>query len=215
MPATKVVVSIPDEVPYDVRIGAQVLDDLGNSLKRIPRVANASRVVIVSDTNVAPLYLAAAKESLARSGFRTSDIVVPAGEDAKSVEVLGEVWEALASLKLSRDGAIVALGGGVVGDLAGFAAATYLRGVPCVQAPTTLLAMVDSSVGGKTAINLEAGKNLAGTFTQPAFVCASTATLSTLPEREWACGCGEGGGHRRRRFLLLALRCGRRSRPAR
>ncbi len=191
MPATKVVVSIPDEAPYDVRIGTQVLDELGASLRKIPRAGSVSRIVVISDSNVAPLYLAQAKDSLVQQGFRVSDIVVPAGEPSKSIEVLGEIWEALATLGLSRDGAIVALGGGVIGDLAGFAAATYMRGIPCIQVPTTLLAMVDSSVGGKTAINLEAGKNLVGTFTQPAFVCASTAVLSTLPEREWACGCAE------------------------
>ena len=97
----------------------------------------------------------------------------------------------MASLALERDCAVVALGGGVVGDLAGFVASTYMRGIAVVQVPTTLLAMVDSSVGGKTAVNLEAGKNLVGTFKQPAYVCASTATLSTLPEREWTCGCAE------------------------
>ena len=123
--------------------------------------------------------------------MRVSDIVVPAGEETKSLEVLGEIWEAMAQLGLGRDCVVVALGGGVVGDLAGFAGATYMRGVKVVQVPTTLLAMVDSSVGGKTAINLEAGKNLVGAFKQPSYVCADTDTLATLPEREWRCGCAE------------------------
>ena len=191
MPATKVVVSIPGEETYDVRIGADVLAGLGKYLTRIEKVAHAPRLLVISDSNVAPLYLAAAKESLKAAGFRVSDIVVPAGEDSKSLAVAGEIWEAMAALGLTRDCAVVALGGGVVGDLAGFVASTYMRGLPVVQVPTTLLAMVDSSVGGKTGVNLSAGKNLVGTFKQPAYVCASTAALATLPAREWACGCAE------------------------
>ena len=191
MPATKVVVNIPGEVPYDVRIGDAVLEGLGTSLKRLPAVADAPHLLILTDTNVAPLYLDAAKASLKIAGFRVSDVVVPAGEEAKSVAVAGEVWNAMAALGLTRDCAVVALGGGVVGDLAGFVASTYMRGIPFVQVPTTLLAMVDSSVGGKTGVNLEAGKNLVGTFKQPAYVAACTATLTTLDEREWACGCAE------------------------
>ena len=191
MPATKVVVNIPGEEVYDVRIGAEVLGGLGKHLARIPVIARAPRLLIISDSNVAPLYLAATKTSLKEAGFRVGDIVVPAGEDSKSLAVAGEIWEAMAALGLTRDCAVVALGGGVVGDLAGFVASTFMRGLPVVQVPTTLLAMVDSSVGGKTGVNLSAGKNLVGTFKQPAYVCASTAALSTLPEREWACGCAE------------------------
>ena len=191
MPATKVIVNIPGERPYDVRIGADVLDGLGNYLCHIDATANAPRILVISDDNVAPLYLEEAKASLRAADYRVSEIVVPAGEKTKSVEVAGEIWEAMAGLKLGRDCAVVALGGGVVGDLAGFTASTFMRGITVVQAPTSLLAMVDSSVGGKTGVNLSAGKNLVGTFTQPAYVCASTKTLSTLPSREWACGCGE------------------------
>ena len=185
------IVNIPDERPYDVRIGADVLDGLGSYLRRVDATENAPRILVLSDTNVAPLYLEEAKASLRAADYRVSEIVVPAGEKTKSVEVAGEVWEAMAGLKLGRDCAVVALGGGVVGDLAGFTASTFMRGITVVQAPTSLLAMVDSSVGGKTGVNLSAGKNLVGTFTQPAYVCASTKTLSTLPSREWACGCGE------------------------
>lgn len=191
MPATKVVVNIPGEEPYDVRIGADVLEGLGRYLLRIERIARAPRLLVISDSNVAPLYLSAAKESLRAAGFRVSDITVPAGEASKSLAVAGEIWEAMAGLSLTRDCAVVALGGGVVGDLAGFTASAYMRGLPVVQVPTTLLAMVDSSVGGKTGVNLEAGKNLVGTFKQPSYVCASTATLATLDEREWCCGCAE------------------------
>ena len=191
MPATKVIVNLPDEAPYDVRIGAGVLGGLGAHVAALPALASVRRALVVTDGNVAPLYAARTKESLAQAGFRVSDIVVPAGEESKSLEVAGEVWEAMAALALGRDSVVVALGGGVVGDLAGFAASTYMRGVPVVQVPTTLLAMVDSSVGGKTGVNLEAGKNLVGTFKQPAYVCADTATLATLPAREWTCGCAE------------------------
>ncbi len=191
MPATKIVVNIPDESPYDVRVGADVLDGLGTYCKRVKDVASAPHMLVVTDSNVAPLYLDQAKDSLRAAGYRVSDIVVPAGEDSKSVDVAGEIWEAAAQLALGRDCAVVALGGGVIGDLAGFVASTYMRGIAVVQVPTTLLSMVDSSVGGKTGVNLAAGKNLVGTFKQPAYVCASTATLATLPEREWACGCAE------------------------
>ena len=191
MPATKVIVNIPGEEAYDVRIGGGVLANLGAHLRKLPVFAESDRALVVTDENVAPLYRADAKEALAQAGFRVSDIAVPAGEGSKSVEVAGEIWEAMASLALGRDCVVVALGGGVVGDLAGFVAATYMRGVPVVQVPTTLLSMVDSSVGGKTGVNLAAGKNLVGAFKQPAYVCADTATLATLDEREWACGCAE------------------------
>ena len=191
MPATKVIVNLPGEASYDVRIGVGVLGGLGAHLRALPALSQVERVLVVTDGNVAPLYLAAAKDSLAQAGFRASDIVVPAGEESKSLAVAGEMWEAMAALSLGRDCVVVALGGGVVGDLAGFVASTYMRGVAVVQVPTTLLAMVDSSVGGKTGVNLEAGKNLVGTFKQPAYVCADIATLATLPEREWTCGCAE------------------------
>ncbi len=191
MPATKVVVNIPGEDAYNVRIGAGVLSALGDSMRGVSAVAEAHDVLVITDDQVAPRYLAQAKMSLARAGYHASDICLPSGEQAKSIDVLAEVWEAMAGLGLTRDCVVVALGGGVVGDLAGFAAATYMRGVQVVQAPTTLLAMVDSSVGGKTGVNLEAGKNLVGCFQQPAFVCADTTTLETLPPREWACGLGE------------------------
>lgn len=191
MPATRVVVNIPGEVPYDIRIGGAILDGLGEHLRTISALAAAPQLLIISDSNVAPLYLARAKASCAQAGYRVSDIVVEAGEESKSVTVAGELWEAMAALGLTRDCAVVALGGGVVGDLSGFVGSTYMRGLALVQVPTTLLSMVDSSVGGKTGVNLEAGKNLVGTFAQPRYVCASTDTLATLSDREWACGCAE------------------------
>ncbi len=189
--ATKVMVNIPDERAYAVRIGSGILAGLGAHVKRSCGIGVGGRALIVTDSNVAPLYRDAARASLAEAGLRASDIVVPAGEENKSIEVLGAVWDAMAQLGISRDCVVVAWGGGVVGDLAGFAGAAYMRGVKVVQVPTTLLAMVDSSVGGKTAINLEAGKNLVGAFKQPSYVCADTDTLATLPAREWRCGCAE------------------------
>ena len=155
--ATKVIVQIPGERDYAVRIGSGVLDALGQGMRQVERLAKVRDALVITDTNVAPLYLARAKASLAQAGFKAADITVPAGEDAKSVEVASEIWSAMAQLALGRDCVIVALGGGVVGDLAGFVASTYMRGVAVVQAPTTLLAMVDSSVGGKTAAGQEPG----------------------------------------------------------
>lgn len=189
--SAKVVVNLPGEQPYDVRIGEGVLARLGAHMRALPALETAERVLVVTDANVGPLYRDQAKAALAEAGFRVSDIAVPAGEEAKSIAVAAEIWEAMTGLGLGRDCAVVALGGGVVGDLAGFVASTYMRGVPVVQAPTTLLSMVDSSVGGKTGVNLAAGKNLVGTFKQPLYVCADTSTLATLDAREWACGCAE------------------------
>ena len=189
--ATKVIVQLPGENDYAVRIGGGIIAKLGQNLREIGRFAAARDVLVITDSNVAPLYLSQVKASLANAGFKTADIAVPAGEDTKAIEVASEIWSAMAQLSFGRDCLVVALGGGVVGDLAGFVASTYMRGVPVVQVPTTLLAMVDSSVGGKTAVNLPEGKNLVGTFYQPSFVCADTDTLATLPEREWRCGCAE------------------------
>lgn len=191
MPATRIDVQIPGESAYDVRVGDSILSSLGAECRKVAPVAECPQLLLLSDSNVAPLYMSSAKNSLVGAGYKVSDVTVGAGEASKSVGVAEEVWEAMAMLGLGRDCAVVSLGGGVVGDLGAFVASTFMRGMPVVQVPTTLLSMVDSSVGGKTGINLKAGKNLVGTFMQPAYVCASTDVLSTLPEREWACGCGE------------------------
>ena len=151
----------------------------------------ARRVVLVSDVRVGRLYGAAAGRSLARAGIALDCVTVAPGEAAKRVRVLERVWEALAASGLGRDGAVVALGGGVVGDLAGFAAATWLRGVPWVAVPTTLLAQVDASVGGKTAVDLATGKNLVGAFHQPAGVLVDPDTLATLTARQRRNGLAE------------------------
>lgn len=189
--ATRVIVQLPGKSDYTVRIGSGILSELGHDLRAIEGLAKRTDVLLVTDTNVGPLYQAHVQEALTQAGFAVSSVEVPAGESTKSIEVASEIWSALAQLSFGRDCLVVALGGGVVGDLAGFVASTYMRGVPVVQVPTTLLAMVDSSVGGKTAVNLPEGKNLVGTFFQPAFVCADVDTLDTLPEREWRCGCAE------------------------
>jgi 3-dehydroquinate synthase len=156
------------------------------------RATTGSRhVVLVSDARVGALYGAAATRALRQAGVAVHFLTVPGGEAAKRVRVLERAWEALAARGLDRDGAIVALGGGTVGDLAGFAAATWLRGVPWVAVPTTLLAQVDASVGGKTAVDLAAGKNLVGAFHQPAGVLVDPDTLATLPARQRRSGLAE------------------------
>ena len=188
MATTKIVVSLPDGTVYDVRIGGGLITGLGQYLQG---AHPGGRVFVVTDSNVGPLYLPAVKESLSRGGYQVTDITVPAGEASKSVPCATEAWEAMARAQLPRDGLVVALGGGVVGDLAGFAASTYMRGVALAQVPTSLLAMVDSSVGGKTGVNLDAGKNLVGTFKQPLYVCADLDALATLPQGQWASGLAE------------------------
>lgn len=173
---------------YPIHIGAGALD--AAELYR-PHLGTG-RVAVITNPVVAPLYLERIKSALARAGARaTFEVLVEDGEQAKSWGVLDQVFDALLGSRLGRDGVIVALGGGVVGDLAGFAAAVYQRGIAYLQVPTTLLAQVDSSVGGKTAVNHARGKNMIGAFHQPAAVIADVATLGTLPERELRAGVAE------------------------
>ena len=164
---------------YDIKIGSGLLSSLPEEIKKLGKVRKIS---IVSDSNVFPLYGESCRASLICAGFTVSTFVFPAGEASKNGFTYLELLNRLAEEKLTRSDLIVALGGGVVGDLAGFAAATYLRGIRFVQIPTTVLAAVDSSVGGKTAIDLPAGKNLAGAFCQPSLVLCDLDTLNTLPE---------------------------------
>ncbi len=173
---------------YDVVIGKGILDSLG---ERCISLFGKSRAVIVTDSNVAPLWLDKAKASLENAGVETIPFAFTAGEDSKSAKTLFELIEFAAENRLTRSDFLVALGGGVTGDMTGLAASLYLRGIPFVQVPTTLLAAVDSSVGGKTAVNLTAGKNLMGAFYQPALVLCDTDTLCTLPEAEFANGMAE------------------------
>ena len=170
---------------YPIWIGEGLLDDAAHWRDAI----GGRHVLAVSDSQVAPLYL---EKALAALGDRsTSRIIFPAGEASKSFDACSAIFDALAEMGASRDATIIALGGGVIGDLAGFAAACWMRGIAFVQIPTTLLAMVDSSVGGKTAVNLPQGKNLVGAFHQPRAVVIDTATLSTLPDRELRSGLSE------------------------
>jgi len=181
------------ERAYDVLVGPGLLARAGGL---IAPVLPARRVVVVSDAAVAALHLPALREGLAAANIRVlAEIAVPPGEASKDFARLKEVLEAMLAAGLDRRTAVIALGGGVVGDLAGFAAAIALRGVPFVQVPTTLLAQVDSSVGGKTGVNLAAGKNLAGAFHQPRLVLADTDTLATLPARELRSGYAEVAKH--------------------
>ena len=173
------------ERSYPIHIGSGLLDR--GELYR-PYLGGGS-VAIVTNEVVAPLYLSRLEKALA--GARVTHIVVPDGEPAKSWPTLERVFDALLEARCGRDTLLVALGGGVVGDLAGFAAAVYQRGMPFVQVPTTLLAQVDSSVGGKTAINHARGKNMIGAFHQPLAVVSDVATLDTLPERELRAGLAE------------------------
>jgi 3-dehydroquinate synthase len=170
---------------YPITIGPALLGDAELLASRIP----GHDLVIVTNTTVARLYLHKLRASL--SGRRVAECVLPDGEQYKTLQTVGRVFDSLVEAKLNRDATVLALGGGVVGDIAGFAAASYQRGVGYVQIPTTLLAQVDSSVGGKTGVNHPGGKNLIGAFYQPLAVVADTDTLATLPDRELRAGLAE------------------------
>jgi 3-dehydroquinate synthase len=172
---------------YPIHIGAGLLD---RAELFAPHVA-LRRAAVVTNETVAPLFAARLEATLGRAGANVLRVVLPDGESFKTLETLNRVFDALLGANADRRTVIVALGGGVVGDIAGFAAATYQRGVPYLQVPTTLLAQVDSSVGGKTAVNHELGKNMIGAFHQPLAVVADTDTLASLPERELAAGLAE------------------------
>jgi 3-dehydroquinate synthase len=173
---------------YDIVIGRGTLPSLG---RRIAALRPGAKAAIVTDSTVARHHLAATETALALGGIGATVVTVPAGESSKSFEMFAQVCEALIAGRIERGDLVVALGGGVVGDLAGFAAAAVRRGLDYVQVPTTLLAQVDSSVGGKTAIDSKHGKNLIGAFHQPILVVADTALLDTLPARELAAGYAE------------------------
>lgn len=182
------IVTVSASKTYDIQIGSGLLSALGAEAAKLGK---AKKVCIVSETNVWPLYGKAARESMETAGFEVVSFVFPAGEESKNGMTYLQLLNFLAENKLTRSDLIVALGGGVVGDLAGFAAASYLRGIRFIQVPTTLLAAVDSSVGGKTAIDLPAGKNLAGAFCQPSLVLCDIDTLNTLSDDIFRDGCAE------------------------
>ena len=181
-------VTVSASKTYDILIGSGLLTQLG---ERVKALGKAQKVCVVSETTVFPLYGKAVAESLENAGFSVVSFVFPAGEESKNGSVFLELLNYLAENRLTRSDIIVALGGGVTGDLAGFAAASCLRGIRFVQVPTALLAAVDSSVGGKTAIDLPAGKNLAGAFCQPSLVLCDTDTLNSLPADIFRDGCAE------------------------
>jgi 3-dehydroquinate synthase len=174
---------------YPVHTGYGVLAGIGE-LARNAGLA-AGHCVVITDSNVGRLYAGTVLSSLTDAGFHAEMIEIPPGERSKSLAMLEQVYYRLGAAELDRDSAIFALGGGVVGDLAGFAAATYLRGLPLVQVPTSMVAQVDSALGGKTAVNLRNAKNLIGAFYQPRLIVADVGTLTSLPEREFREGLAE------------------------
>ncbi|MGH8665026.1 MAG: 3-dehydroquinate synthase [Burkholderiales bacterium] len=179
-------VSLADR-SYPIRIG----DGLLAQPELVVPYLEQKRVAVVTNSTVAPLYLARLVDGLKRAGVSALEIVLPDGEEHKNWQTLNRVFDALLEARCERGTTLLALGGGVVGDIGGFAAAVYQRGMPFIQIPTTLLALVDSSVGGKTAINHPLGKNMVGAFYQPKLVLADIATLDTLPDRELSAGLAE------------------------
>jgi 3-dehydroquinate synthase len=174
---------------YEIHVGSGLLENSGALLREA--CGGGTRAVVISDSHVAPLYGAKVRATLERAGVRVAEVAVPAGESSKSLSEVARVCDAMIDAGLDRSSFLVALGGGVVGDLAGFVAAIYYRGIPYAQVPTTVLAQVDSSVGGKTGVNAPGGKNLIGAFHHPAVVVADVDTLSTLPPREFHEGMAE------------------------
>ena len=183
------VIEVKTAPAYAVRIGDGLLRSLGGELRSL--LPEARRLALVTDVRVAELWAAPVEESLRGAGFSVCRLTVPTGDENKDGAHWMELLNGFAAAGLTRTDAVAALGGGMVSDLAGFAAATYLRGLPFVNVPTTLLAMADAAVGGKTGINLPAGKNLCGAFAQPAAVFCDTETLQTLPPEVFTEGCGE------------------------
>ncbi len=173
---------------YEIRIGRSILDRI---VLLIANNFKASRLIVVTDSNVNPLYGSTFLSALTDAGCNASVLEIPAGEPSKNMATLLELARRMLALGADRHSVLIALGGGVVGDLTGFLASVYMRSVTCIQIPTTLIGQVDSAIGGKTAVDLPQGKNLLGTFSQPAAVFADIDFLQTLPEKEFACGLAE------------------------
>ena len=173
---------------YPIFVGYGLLDKLGEELKK---VTSSHVAIVISDENVSRLYGDRVEEVLRNAGFAVNSFVVPPGEETKSINTAIDIYNFLIKKRVERDDMLIALGGGMIGDLAGFVAATYLRGIPWIQVPTSLIGMVDASIGGKVAVNHPEGKNLIGAFYQPNFVLADTRALATLPERELTSGWAE------------------------
>ena len=201
---------------YEVRVGRELLGQIGELVGDLAFARPGRRCAVITDDRVAPLYAEPVLTSLRRAGHEASLVVVPAGEASKSMAEAARVAESLIAARLDRRGFVVALGGGVVGDLAGFVASVYYRGIPFVQVPTTVISQVDSAVGGKTGVNTPSGKNLLGTFYPPSAVIADVGTLDTLPAREFNEGFAEIIKHAviRDRALFDALFAFERGGPA-
>lgn len=186
------VITVPVKTgrPYEILLGRNLLKDVGRLIHEIH--TKGQKALIVTDSNVGPIYADTVRESLKSAGYNLVNIFTfPAGEKSKKLETVSEIYSALARDKFDRSDIIIALGGGVTGDMAGFAAATWMRGIQFVQIPTTLLSLVDSSIGGKTGVDIKEGKNLVGAFWQPIRVIADIDTLSTLPDYYFTDGMGE------------------------
>jgi len=173
---------------YPIFVGYGLLDKLGEELKK---VSSSHVAIVISDENVSRLYGDRVENVLRNAGFAVNSVIVPPGEKTKSIDTAIDIYDFLIKKRVERDDMLIALGGGMIGDLAGFVAATYLRGIPWIQVPTSLIGMVDASIGGKVAVNHPEGKNLIGAFYQPNFVLADTRALATLPERELTSGWAE------------------------
>jgi 3-dehydroquinate synthase len=184
---TKILNVALEERSYPIYIGSRLLEDASLLKQHI----KSKQVAIVTNTTVAPLYLEKIAKPLKESGINLIEIILPDGEKYKNAETLNSIYDQLIEARCERNTTLIALGGGVIGDLTGYAAATYLRGVPFIQIPTTLLSQVDSSVGGKTGINHPSGKNMIGAFYQPKLVLIDITTLETLPAREFSAGMAE------------------------
>ena len=182
-------INIQASSDYDVLIGAGLIDSCGTHIRE--RLFRAQKALIVTDTNVAPLYLARVKSSLESEGFSCYEYIFEAGEEKKNIESIAGMWAVMAKGEFTRTDLVVSLGGGVATDMGGFAAATFLRGISVVQIPTSLLAMADAAIGGKTGIDLPQGKNLAGSFHQPTMVIEDTDCLTTLPAETFTEGMAE------------------------
>ena len=174
--------------PYDIFIERGIIDKCG---EYIGRLSTAEKVTVITDSNVAPHYQWRVLNSLEKEGFEVKTHIFKAGEESKNLDTIAEMYNTLAGFRMTRKDIVLALGGGVTGDMAGFAAATYLRGIKFIQIPTSLLADVDSSIGGKTGVDFDAYKNMVGAFHMPCQVCINTNTLTTLDERQYYAGMGE------------------------
>ena len=183
----KILVKLKDR-SYPIYLARGGLDDVGSVLRRMDRL---ERVIVITDSRVADLYLENVKKGFHAAGYRVDSIVIPEGEESKNIYQVVEIYNNLLDFNVDRKGILVALGGGVVGDIAGFIAATYLRGIDYVQIPTTLIAQVDSAIGGKTGVNLPRGKNLVGAFWHPRLVFSDVGVLQTLDQRQFIAGMAE------------------------